>query len=269
MSSLKGLIISQKSVLYANQRFKIESKSLGIDLAISNAPNTDTSALDPDFIIPRVGVIEVDSSYDRLAEYEQKNIFSLNPLSEIRIFKDKWLTYLWFLKNEIPTPPTNLAPWSDFQERRWVQKPRIGMKGFDIQEITPAIAAYLNSDFIVQELQLQANQEPIRSDIRVLVCGNDILSAMQRSSQNEDFRANAALGALCLPSELADLETDLIKKIIQNTSLNFYGIDFLRTLNGPRFLEINTSPGFEYFEKTTDVNVARAVLEFIKTKLQK
>jgi ribosomal protein S6--L-glutamate ligase len=46
--------------------------------------------------------------------------------------------------------------------------------------------------------------------------------------------------------------------------LNVAGVDILRSNHGPVVLEVNSSPGLEGIEKTTNVDVAGRIYEFIE-----
>ena len=46
--------------------------------------------------------------------------------------------------------------------------------------------------------------------------------------------------------------------------LNVAGVDMLRSAHGPVVMEVNSSPGLEGIEKTTGVDVARAIIAFLE-----
>ena len=46
--------------------------------------------------------------------------------------------------------------------------------------------------------------------------------------------------------------------------LNVAGVDLLRSNHGPVVMEVNSSPGLEGIEKTTGIDVAAKVIEFIE-----
>ena len=46
--------------------------------------------------------------------------------------------------------------------------------------------------------------------------------------------------------------------------LNVCGVDLLRTNHGPVVMEINSSPGLEGIEKTTGIDVANKIINFIE-----
>ena len=46
--------------------------------------------------------------------------------------------------------------------------------------------------------------------------------------------------------------------------LNVAGVDMLRSAHGPVVMEVNSSPGLEGIEKTTNINVAREIIAFLE-----
>ncbi len=46
--------------------------------------------------------------------------------------------------------------------------------------------------------------------------------------------------------------------------LNVGGVDMLRSKRGPVVMEVNSSPGLEGIEKTTGVDVAAAIIDFLE-----
>lgn len=83
------------------------------------------------------------------------------------------------------------------------------------------------------------------SDFRVFMLGVEVAGVMQRTSSNGDFRANYSRGAGIEPAELTALEVDYCQKIMRKFGLNIAGLDFIRTADGPVFLEVNSNPGLD------------------------
>jgi ribosomal protein S6--L-glutamate ligase len=42
------------------------------------------------------------------------------------------------------------------------------------------------------------------------------------------------------------------------------GVDMIRSARGPLVLEVNSSPGLEGIEKTTNTNIAREIIAFLE-----
>lgn len=101
-------------------------------------------------------------------------------------------------------------------------------------------------------------------DMRFYSIRGEVVACMQRKSQG-DFRANVALGASVEPYEITPEIQQIAKDIYEQTGLDFLGIDLLFGKDKPYFCEINVMPGIEGIEKASGVNVARKIVETIKS----
>ena len=101
-------------------------------------------------------------------------------------------------------------------------------------------------------------------DMRFYSIRGEVVACMQRKSQG-DFRANVALGASVEPYEITPEIRQIAKDIYEQTGLDFLGIDLLFGEDRPYFCEINVMPGIEGIEKATGVNVAKKIVETIKS----
>ena len=109
-------------------------------------------------------------------------------------------------------------------------------------------------------------QEYIESkfDVRVLVLGNKILATMKRNVIEGDFRSNYSQGSEPEKLELTELEKKECIRAAKCVDGIWVGTDFIpsdnREKDPPFFIEVNSSPGTEGYEKATKTNVVRDVL---------
>jgi ribosomal protein S6--L-glutamate ligase len=108
---------------------------------------------------------------------------------------------------------------------------------------------------------------PTRWDIRVIVVGGKAIGGMKRSAVGEEFRSNFSLGGDVEKWELSDNEKNLAEKVAKVCGLDYGGVDIMKDEKGNNYiLEINRQCQFQGFEKSTQINVARAVVEMIADK---
>lgn len=218
---------------------------------------------------------------EKITSYGMKNIW---PSSEVLNFADKFLTSVFFEKNNIPTPKTTLLRFASEEELiklinflggfPLVMKKNVGSVGRDVrivnnnQEIFDFIKdvhdrlAKKNNHasrigFILQEFV----KESAGTDYRVLVLGGKILGVMKRIAQDGGFKANVSLGGM---AQVAELDRDLksiAKKVIKAGKLFYGGVDFIKRENQYLALEINTSAQFRGFEGATGINVAKKIAQ--------
>jgi ribosomal protein S6--L-glutamate ligase len=89
------------------------------------------------------------------------------------------------------------------------------------------------------------------SDFRVFMLGTEVAAVMQRTNKSGDFRANYSRGAGVEPAKITDQEKEYCQKIMTKFNLQIAGLDFIRTANGPVFLEVNSNPGLDGIRSVT------------------
>lgn len=116
-------------------------------------------------------------------------------------------------------------------------------------------------------------QEYIREssgrDIRVIVVGGKIIAAMERIAKTKgEFRSNFSMGGKVKMAELTEAEKKIAIKATKACSLDFSGVDIIRSNEGPRVLEVNSNPGLSGITQATGVNVAGAIIKYAIKKLR-
>lgn len=101
-----------------------------------------------------------------------------------------------------------------------------------------------------------------RKDVRVFVLGGRVLAAMERVAKDGDVRANASIGGTGRPVTLSPEEERAAIAATEAFQLEISGVDILRSSRGPLVIEVNANPGFKELETVTNVNVAKAILEY-------
>jgi ribosomal protein S6--L-glutamate ligase len=114
----------------------------------------------------------------------------------------------------------------------------------------------LGQEILIQEFIRESKGK----DVRALVVGNEVVGAMRRSAKKGEFRSNLHLGGegkpLPLPLEYARIAV----KAAQVIGLSVTGVDMLESKNGPKIMELNSSPGFEGLEKATGKDIAGTIV---------
>lgn len=216
---------------------------------------------------------------EKITALGMKNIW---PSREALSFADKFLTSVFFAKNNIPTPKTTLLRFTSEEELTGlinflggfplVMKKNVGSVGRDvrivnnnqeifdfIEDVHKRLAKKNNHasriGFILQEFV----KESAGSDYRVLVLGGKILGVMKRTAQDGGFKANVSLGGIAQAVALDSDLKKLAKKVIKAGKLFYGGVDFIKKGDQYLALEINTSAQFKGFEGATGINVAQKV----------
>jgi ribosomal protein S6--L-glutamate ligase len=104
-------------------------------------------------------------------------------------------------------------------------------------------------------------------DIRAIVVGDQVVAAMRRVAQGQEFRSNVHRGGRTESVELSDEYKEVAIKAAKMMGLGIAGVDMLEGKDGPQIMEINSSPGLEGIEGCTKIDVAGAFIDYIAAKV--
>ena len=118
----------------------------------------------------------------------------------------------------------------------------------------------LDANFLVQEYI----KESKGADIRAFVVGGKVVAAMKRTGAPGEFRSNLHRGGTAEPITLSPAERTTALKAAKTMGLNVAGVDLLQSNRGPVVLEVNSSPGLEGIEKSSQRDVAATIIQHIE-----
>lgn len=104
-------------------------------------------------------------------------------------------------------------------------------------------------------------------DVRAFVVGDRVVAAMRRRAQGQEFRSNVHRGGQVESLELDPLYEQTAVRAAQIMGLRVAGVDMLEAEDGPKIMEVNSSPGLEGIEAATGVDVAGAVIEHLEEQV--
>lgn len=110
---------------------------------------------------------------------------------------------------------------------------------------------------------------PINYDTRVFVVGDKALGGMKRTAPENDFRSNLAVGGTATPVELSKEMAELAVAAAKASTMEIAGVDILTYENKNYVLEVNRCPQFKGFQPSTGINVAKEIVDYIASKIEK
>ena len=116
----------------------------------------------------------------------------------------------------------------------------------------------LGMNVLVQEFI----EESEGRDIRALVVGQRVVAAMRRQAPIGELRSNVHRGATGVAVRLPESYTRAAVRAARAMKLHFAGVDLLESRDGPKVMEINSSPGLEGLERSTGIDLAGTVIEY-------
>ncbi|GIR23551.1 hypothetical protein CM15mP37_10560 [bacterium] len=232
-----------------------------------------------DVIIPRIGPSITKYGMAVVRQFEAMGTFCLNSSASIGTSRDKLAAHQALAINRIPMPDTAFANSPRDTENIIdlttgaplvvkLLKSSQG-KGVVLAETKKAassvISAFqkLNAPFIVQDFIKDANG----SDLRLFVIGGKVIASMIRSAAGDDFRSNLHAGGKASKTKITKEERKIAKQATKAMGLNIAGVDILRSTEGPKVIEVNSSPGLQGIEKVNKINIASLIIDYVEKKL--
>lgn len=115
----------------------------------------------------------------------------------------------------------------------------------------------LGHDVCVQEFIAESKGR----DVRALVVGRRVVGAMRRTAKAGDFRSNLHRGGEAKAAELEPAYAQAAVDAARLVGLEICGVDLLEGREGPKVMELNSSPGFEGLERATKQDIAGAIVQ--------
>lgn len=237
---------------------------------------------DVDAIVPRISGAGFEFGCSVVRHFEKcLGIYSTGSAIGLKMASDKFWCSQEFSEAGLPQPKTIFADTPrnvEFLINKVGGLPAVGKlprgsqgKQVFILESPQAANTTLQTFFATgQDVIIQEFIETGAKDIRAIVVGNKVVSAMERSGK-KDFRANLSQGGAGrdVLSELTEKEIELCIKSAQAVKLDFVGVDFVRDSKGNAlFIEANGNPG-EKIIKVTGRNHYEDLLDFLIEKMGK
>jgi len=115
----------------------------------------------------------------------------------------------------------------------------------------------LGQEIVLQELIKESQGR----DVRALVVGDQVVGAMRRQAKKGEFRSNIHRGGEGTVIQLPEAYARAAVRAAHLVGLEVAGVDMLESADGPKIMELNSSPGFEGLERATGLDVAGAIVD--------
>ncbi len=232
-----------------------------------------------DAVLPRIGASVTYFGTAVVRQFEQMGVFCANASAGIANSRDKLRSLQILSRHHIGIPETTFI-----RDKKDVLPAieRVGGAPVIIkllegtQGIGVLLAESVKSAVAIIELLQSQNQnvliqrfvsESKGRDIRAFVVGDQVVGAMRRVAQGQEFRSNVHRGALAEAVQLDDTYTETAVKAAQIMGLRVAGVDLLEGKDGPQVVEVNSSPGLEGIERCTQLDIARAIVDYIAAQV--
>ena len=229
---------------------------------------------DYDAVIPRIGASITYFGTAVVRQLEQMNIFVANTSGGISNSRDKLRSMQILSRHHIGMPRTS------FVRDKADVIPAIERIGgapviIKLLEGTQGVGVILADSIKIAEAIIETLQtakqnvlvqgfvsESKGRDVRAFVIGDQVIGAMRRVAQGDEFRSNVHRGGKVEKVELDDQYRETAIRAAQIMGLRIAGVDMLEGKDGPQVMEVNSSPGLEGIEAATQIDIAGAIVDY-------
>ena len=233
-----------------------------------------------DAIIPRIGSRLTFYGMSVVRQFEAMGIFCLNNAAPIGNSRDKLLAHQLLSQHGLGMPVTAFA--KSPADTKGILDVVGGApvvvkllestqgKGVVLADNRKGASAIidafrgLNAHFLVQEFIKEARG----SDLRCFVVDGKVVGAMMRTAQAGEFRSNVHQGGSVKKVRLSKEERRSAIKAAKILKLKVAGVDILRSKDGPKILEVNSSPGLKGITEATGKDIAAEIIACIEANVR-
>jgi len=232
-----------------------------------------------DAVLPRIGASITYYGMAVVRQFEQMDVFCANTAAAIGTSRDKLRSLQVLSRHHVGIPKTTFV-----KDKRDVL-PAIERVGgapviIKLLEGTQGMGVLLaesqkSAESIIELLQSQRQNVLIQKfvaeskgkDVRAFVVGDQVVGAMRRVAQGQEFRSNVHRGGRTEKVELSKEYERTAVRAAQIMGLRVAGVDLLESSEGPQIIEVNSSPGLEGIEQCTQLDIAGAVIDYIAAQV--
>jgi RimK family alpha-L-glutamate ligase len=286
---MKITVLTSKIDLYSNRRFQeeAEAQSLAFEFLDPKRIFLDISSIEPilkeqSIVFHRttgVGYDDIDLTISKLLEFQGNSV--VNPPQILALLRSKADQAVLLNRLGLTALPSYIlrGPLSEetvqvlenlSSDQQYILKMERGNSGIGVNLIRgkDALIGLLETfhgmrdqKFIIQPYISKAKEW------RLFYINNELQIALERSSKEEDYRANFRHGnAKLIPNnKIPDSISRPCQKLAQNLNSLYFSIDLLETSEKVAILDVNLVPGLEQIEKFSPFNLTQKILNTVLT----
>ena len=273
--------LTRAATVRTHQTMRIDFPKLvagvGIERPNVTADDVDLTGLDAVIVrtMPPGTLEQVVFRMDALARLTT-DAYILNSPKAIECAVDKYLTTWRLAEMGLPVPPTIVCEDADAAMEAFerlggdvVVKPIFGSEGRGICRVSDPDLAFRTFRTLARTgavLYLQRTIDHPGFDVRVMILDGAVMGGMIRRN-GSDFRTNVARRGSVERHVPTEEESEWALRATKAVGATFAGVDILYDRSGAGWvIEVNAVPGWRAFGKTTGIDVATRVIQFLETR---
>lgn len=231
-----------------------------------------------DYCLPRIDSKRAQHGYHVIRCMDIINVKKPYSAETILIAHNKYTTLEVLRRADVPIPTTYLVD-SPKTAEKLLKKMRypimvkvvasFGGKGvMFFEDKESAISAIKTLKLYGHQIIVEEYVPNPGEDIRAFVIGGKIIASMKRIASKDETRANIHIGGRGMYFGLTGELKDVALKAAAASGSDIVAIDMIESNNGPKVIEININPGLKGIQKITSINVAKAIIDFVKNEVE-
>ena len=234
-----------------------------------------------DVVIPRIGASITDYGLAVLTHFERAGVPSVNSTIAIQRSRDKLRALQYLSAHDVGIPRTAISRAPEairgavdsvggtpviIKLLKGTQG--VGVMKADSPEGVESIIDTLwglGQNIILQEFIAESRGR----DLRAVVVGGELVGAMRRTAREGEFRSNLHRGGNGQRAELPAAYVRAALDAARIMGLGVAGVDLLESDDGPRVIEVNSSPGLRGVERATGIDVAQRIIALAERLVQR
>jgi ribosomal protein S6--L-glutamate ligase len=281
----------KKSMGYTTQRLIEEAKAAGFKtehipvVEVKLVVNKKTDALYKkkslkkfDYVLPRIDSKRVSVGYPVMRFLDLLGVRKPYSAESLLVAHNKFVTLERLAFAGVSVPETYLTG-SKNVAKEIIKKGKLPMmlkllsgyggQGVMIMESKEAAMSTIETmKTLHQEILIEKFLKNPGEDIRGIMAGDEIIASYKRVAATGDLRANIRAGGRAEPYKLKPEMEETVFKAAKAIGARICAVDMIESNGKPNVLEININPGIEGMEKTTGINVAKRMIDFIKSEVR-
>ena len=233
-----------------------------------------------DYLLPKIDSKRKEYGFQIMKAFDMTPIRKPYDADIITIAHDKFLTNAILARHNIKVPKTYLLKTGsgmlsiiDEMQFPVMLKLRAGSggKGVMFIEDKDSMKSILKSmEVLKQEVLVQNFIDNPGEDIRVIVLGDEICAGYKRIAKEGEKRANIKVGGSAERYTPSEEIKEIAIKSAQAVKSDILAVDIIESkTEGPHVLEVNINPGIKGMMEATDINIAKRIIDYIKTQVKR
>lgn len=291
---LKIAILSRNRKLYSTQRLVEAIQGKGHEAVVLDHLKCDIviekdkpsifyvgeKIKDIDAVIPRIGASVTFYGAAVVRQFEMMKVVTTVESQSLVRSRDKLRSLQILARSGVGLPKTVFTNYSKEVKKiiesvggaPLIVKLLEGTQGYGVvlaptkKAAESIIEAFhsMKARIIVQEYIEEARG----ADLRAFIVNGKVVGAMKRQGKEGEFRSNLHQGGSGTFIKLNKQEREVALTAAKAMGLSIAGVDMLQSERGPLVLEVNSSPGLEGIEKTTNKDIAGIIVDYVAKKVQ-